>query len=87
MKKQNKQDKQDSGFVYRGNYRELSLGGKRIRLVPHETYVTPFLQDPSNVEVELRNEIRSIRLKITASEYYEYLSVGRLTFKDLDPYV
>lgn len=76
----------DPGFIYRGKYTEVSLDGKRIRLVPDETYVIPFLQDPTNIEVELKNESRSIRLGVTASEYYAHISIGRLTFTDPDPY-
>ena len=75
------------GYLYRGPNREVEMGGYKIRLVQDQTYVLPYLKDPTNIKVTLKKEGGSIDLVLTAKEYYTYLSSGRSGYHDRDPYI
>jgi hypothetical protein len=76
----------DPGFIYRGKYAEICLSGKRIRLVPDETYIIPVLDDPTNISVILKKQGSELTLPVSAVDYYKFFSIGRMTFTDIDPY-
>lgn len=79
-----------TGFLYRGLTKIVSFGaGRRVRLVNNETYVIVDLSNASTgeVPVTLKKSGASLALSITLREYYQHLSSGRSSFKDLDPYM
>lgn len=81
-------DDQPIGYLYRGATREVQTGIYKILLVKDETYVVPYLTRiyKGQIEVMLKKPSASIKINIPLSDYYQYLSSGRTSFKDEDPY-